>query len=589
MVMFFGKRVVIVFLAGLLAFGGLLGVSGGADAAAVEIVPNASVETASATNANQPQDWQTGNWGTNTATFSYVAGDGQNGTHSLKVQMTSYTDGDAKWYFTPQAITGGSQYVFSDYYKSTVATQVVAQFDNGNNGYTYATLGTAAASASTWSAFNTSFSAPAAAKNVTIFHLIDSVGSLQTDTFSLTSQVSSPSPSPTPTPTTPVTGNLIANPSFETQTPGNSSLPYHWQSGKWGTNTAAFSYLSKGLLTPTDAHTGSRAVQIKMSGYSSGDAKWYADPVSVTPRTQYRYSDYYKATIQTEVDVAFTMADGSTTYELIGLPDSATSWTKFSTTFTVPDNAISMTVYHLIRGNGTLSIDDADLEKYTPVGFNQALVTITFDDGYASDYTNALPLLQKYGLTSTSYIISGLIGQPDYLSLDQLKTLAATQEIGSHTVTHADLSSKSKSAYTKELANAQTQLRQWTGQQITNFAYPEGLYNGGTTSVAKKYYASTRGVEAGLNSKDTFNAYDIKVQNIDENTAAATVAGWVAQAQATKTWLVLVYHSVSSDPNDAGDYTITPAQLDSQLAVIKSSGVTVKTMQQALTDVKAQL
>jgi hypothetical protein len=70
-------------------------------------------------------------------------------------------------------------------------------------------------------------------------------------------------------------------------------------------------------------------------------------------------------------------------------------------------------------------------------------------------------------------------------------------------------------------------------------------------------------------------------------TTTAQIADWIAQAQATKTWLVLVYHAVS--PTDTGDYNVTPANLDSQLAAIKSSGIPVLTMQQALAELKPQL
>ena len=57
-------------------------------------------------------------------------------------------------------------------------------------------------------------------------------------------------------------------------------------------------------------------------------------------------------------------------------------------------------------------------------------------------------------------------------------------------------------------------------------------------------------------------------------TTTAQVADWVAQAQATNTWLIIVYHSVSATPTDANN--VTPTQLDSQLAAIKASGVKVE-------------
>jgi peptidoglycan/xylan/chitin deacetylase (PgdA/CDA1 family) len=247
-----------------------------------------------------------------------------------------------------------------------------------------------------------------------------------------------------------------------------------------------------------------------------------------------------------------------------------------------------MTVFHLINAKGTLTLDDASLTAYTPVGFNRALVSLTFDDGYESSYTNGLPLLQKYGFVSTQFIVTNLVGTTNYMTKAQVLAFsAAGHEIGSHSLTHPDMTTLTKTQYDRELANSQTKLQQWLGNPVTNFAFPEGRYNQAIVTDAKPLYKSTRGTEAGLNSKDAFNAYDIKVQNIDATTTTAQVAAWVAQAQTTKTWLVLVYHSV--DAEDTGDYNITPTKLDAQLAAIKNSGAAVVTMQQALTEITPQL
>jgi len=629
------------------------------------IIPNASLETPDPANSNAPQGWTAGGWGINTTAFSYVTNDGQAGSRSVKIQTTAYTNGDAKWYATPQPVTPGVQYAFSDYYKSSITTDVTVQFDDGNGNYAYVDLGSAAASASAWKQFTGLVTVPAGMKNATIFHLINGVGTLQTDNYSLSS-VSAPTVAVTaPTGTVSGTavqltanasdgvgiknvqfkvddinvgtavaaspyqttwnstavangihiitaiatnnsgisatsapvnvtvnnttgGNLIGNPSMEVADPANPSAPFGWQADKWGTNTTTFSYLTTG------AHSGSRAVQAKTTAYTSGDAKWVFTPVAVTPGTQYRFSDYYKATIATEADVAFTMSDGSTVYQIIGLPEASSSaWTNFTATFTVPKGAVNMTVYHLIHGVGTLQLDDASLSPYAPVGFNRALISLTFDDGYDNEYTQALPLLQKYGFNSTQFIITGLINTPGYMTAAQVKNFSnAGSEMASHTVTHNNMLTETKAQYDKELSQSKTKLQTWIGKPVTDLAFPNGLYNQAIVNDAKLYYSASRGVEDGLNSKDNFNAYDIKVQNIYNTTTTAQVSDWVAQAQATKTWLVFVYHSVDPDVNnpvDSGIYNITPTQLDSQLAAIKSSAIPVLTMQQAITEVKSQL
>lgn len=532
------------------------------------LVANPSFETA---NGNDPANWTPSSWGTNNAQFSYST-NAHTGSKSATVSMTSYTSGDAKWYADPAVVTPGQNYTYTDWYQSTVGTQVVVAYIDSAGNYTYANLPDAAKSTA-WTQYTSSFTVPAGTSQVTVYHLLNAVGSLTIDDVDLAATV-----------VTPPTGNLVPNGSVETADPSNKNKPLDWQSNSWGTNTTTFSYLTSG------AHTGSRAVKVQISKYTSGDSKWYFNPVAVTPDTQYKFSDYYKATVATEVDVAFTMSDGSTVYQIIGLPGtSSNNWANFTTTFTVPEGAQTMTVYHIIHNVGSLTIDDEDLQTYTPVGLSRPLVTLTFDDGYNNDYTKGLPLLQKYGFTSTQFIITGDIGKTGYMTRAQVKSFyEAGGEIASHTVTHDDMLTEPSSQWTTELSQSKTQLQNWIGAPVTDMAFPNGLYNKAIVTQTKKYYTGARGVEDGLNSKDNFNPYDIKVQNVFNTTTTAQIADWVKQAQATNTWLVLVYHSVNPSTN-SGIYNVTPTQLDSQLAAVKASGVAVATMQQALKELTAQL
>jgi len=613
--------------------------------------------------SNVPTGWTSGGWGTNTTAFTYGT-TGHSGTHSLKAQTTAYTSGDAKWYFTPVNITPGTTYSFSDYYQSTIATQVVAAVTMSDGSTQYLTLGSPVLSA-TWKQFTATFTAPVGATNVTVYHLISGVGTLSTDDYVLSAstvpsitinpvaatitgtvqlsatasdntglksvqfqldganigsavttapyQISWDSTTATngthsltaiatntagkTTTSAPVSinvsnataagGNLIPNSSMETVNPTNSKAPQDWISSVWGTNTTTFSYITN------SGHTGTHSVKVQMTKYTDGDAKWYFTPQVIKPDTQYQFSDYYEATTATEIDAAFTMSDGSTVYQIIGLPDPATTWTKFTTDLSIPQGAVNVTIFHLIHSTGTLTIDDASLASYKPVGFNRPLVSITMDDGYDNMFTQALPLLQQYGFDSTQFIITDDVNQPGYLTQAQVQTLSTDgQEIASHTVTHDDMLTETAAQQKTELQQSQATLAAWVGLPITDLAFPNGLYNASIVAQTKTYYTGSRGVEDGLNSKDNFNPYDIKVQNVYNTTTTGEVADWVAQAQATSTWLVLVYHSVDpnlTNPVDSGIYNVTPTQFAAQLAAIKSSGVTVLTMQKALAEVTPQL
>jgi len=149
--------------------------------------------------------------------------------------------------------------------------------------------------------------------------------------------------------------NMIPNPSVETVDPANKNLPQDWTSSSWGSNATTFTYAKTG-------NTGTRSLKIVMSNYNDGDAKWYNTPVAVTPDTLYRFTDHYKANVGTDVNIAFTMADGSTVYYFIGTASSTgTVWGTFTSTFSVPKGAVNMTVFHLIKANGNLTTDDFNI------------------------------------------------------------------------------------------------------------------------------------------------------------------------------------------------------------------------------------
>ena len=625
------------------------------------LIGNPTASSSSTATSTIPSGWQQGGWGTNTANYSYLSS-GYSGSSALEVAMTSYTSGDAKWYFTPVNVTAGDSYTYSDYYQSNVVSGVTVQFDNGSGSYSYLNLANAPVS-STYAQYNGTFTVPTGMVHATVFHLIQSVGTLTTSDFSLaansastapTVSISSPTSNATLSGTTtlkasasgasnvqfevdgvnvgsPITaspyklswnsatvvdgthsltaiatnsagqsttsspvsfnvsnnsGNMIQNPQVNIADPNNPTQPLDWSGSSWGTNTPTFTYLSSG-------DNDSNSLEVQMSNYSSGDAKWTFPNESVTPDVQYKFSEYYKSTVSTEVDAVFNLSGGTTEYQIIGLPSAESNWTQFSSSFVVPQGTQSMTIYHLIERNGTLTTDDFSLTPYTPTGFKRPLVTLTFDDGYSSTYQYATPILDADGYKSTQFIITDVLGTTGYMTDANLVALNKDgQEIASHTVTHDDLTTETTSQVKTELSQSQSTLQSLVGVPVTDIAYPYGEYNTTVQTQTAKYYTGARGVEDGLNSKDNFNAYDLKVQNVYNTTTTAQVADWVKQAQATNTWLIIVYHSVDLTSNSfdgTSIYNVTPTQLTDQLSTIKSSGVVVETMKQALAEAEPQV
>jgi len=123
-------------------------------------------------------------------------------------------------------------------------------------------------------------------------------------------------------------------------------------------------------------------------------------------------------------------------------------------------------------------------------------VAITFDDGYLDNLENAFPILEKYQAKATIYVVvdrhdrdwstykkahhnSGELAREPKLSDEQILFLAkrGLVEIGSHTLTHANLAKLTDQQCLDELVESKHQLEQITGQAVSSFAYPFGIYS----------------------------------------------------------------------------------------------------------------
>ena len=68
------------------------------------------------------------------------------------------------------------------------------------------------------------------------------------------------------------------------------------------------------------------------------------------------------------------------------------------------------------------------LEETRHEKFNTGTIALTFDDGYLDNLTNAVPLLEKYGLHATIFITSGMVGSDEEFWWDQLERIFLTGE-----------------------------------------------------------------------------------------------------------------------------------------------------------------
>jgi len=106
-------------------------------------------------------------------------------------------------------------------------------------------------------------------------------------------------------------------------------------------------------------------------------------------------------------------------------------------------------------------------------------ILITFDDGYLDNFTNAYPIMKKYGFTATIFLVTNKVGhEGNFMTWDQVRTMQKDGFVfGSHTVSHAALTKVSREQGMMELTDSRKELEQQLGVKARYFAYPTGAYN----------------------------------------------------------------------------------------------------------------
>jgi peptidoglycan/xylan/chitin deacetylase (PgdA/CDA1 family) len=115
-------------------------------------------------------------------------------------------------------------------------------------------------------------------------------------------------------------------------------------------------------------------------------------------------------------------------------------------------------------------------------------ILITIDDGHWDLDTDILPILKKYHVKATAYIIPGFLGGSDFLTKDQLQDVinSGLVEIGAHTVHHLWLKGRPLSVVQSEVNDSKKMLEELYHLPIVSFAYPSGAFDEQTIAVVKQ-------------------------------------------------------------------------------------------------------
>jgi peptidoglycan/xylan/chitin deacetylase (PgdA/CDA1 family) len=112
--------------------------------------------------------------------------------------------------------------------------------------------------------------------------------------------------------------------------------------------------------------------------------------------------------------------------------------------------------------------------------------SLTFDDGHASDYTEAFPVLSELGLRATFFVVPTLVDTPGYVTWQQLREMvAAGMEIGSHSLTHPFVDRLDRAGLEREFGESKAIIESRLGTAVRVASLPRGWAPAGVEVVLR--------------------------------------------------------------------------------------------------------
>lgn len=139
-------------------------------------------------------------------------------------------------------------------------------------------------------------------------------------------------------------------------------------------------------------------------------------------------------------------------------------------------------------------------------------ILITFDDGHIDNYTNAFPIMKKYGFTGVLYIVGNYLGADGYMNREQILEMHdAGWEVGSHSRNHLDLTKLNPQDQRSEIVGSKENLESVLGIDILTFAYPFGAKNASVMDYVKfAGYIAAMGAEGYTDSQGEWNLFNLQ-------------------------------------------------------------------------------
>ena len=152
-----------------------------------------------------------------------------------------------------------------------------------------------------------------------------------------------------------------------------------------------------------------------------------------------------------------------------------------------PEQFDAQVAYLVKNGFSLVSVKQVQDALLGGLALPERSVAITMDDGYKDNFDQAFPILLRYGVSATVFLVTKTLDTPGHLAWNDVNVMRRRQVgVGSHTVSHLDLTTLDADRLDFELRESKRVLEQRLGQPVEAIAYPSGSYNDGVVERTRE-------------------------------------------------------------------------------------------------------
>lgn len=148
-------------------------------------------------------------------------------------------------------------------------------------------------------------------------------------------------------------------------------------------------------------------------------------------------------------------------------------------------------------------------------------IAITFDDGFQDNYQYAYPILKKYNILATIFVITNRVGNPGFLTWEELKEMSDSGlvTIGSHTKAHFWLLNSNERFLHDEVAGSKDVLEEKLKKKVNLFCYPMGAFDTRSKKAVEEagYLCAVATNPAGVRPEDIYAMKRVRISKSSHN------------------------------------------------------------------------